>query len=131
MSLKDIFVIAAVLLVCFGALRAGFRFNVIGRGQPQMDELDFTNGADKAVSAIFVEAEGAQTQELLHGRQLAPGEKASLKIDRWQLPGAADVRVVYGDGSEKLWPGLPMKGIFSLAGGRGGEPIFEDLTVCS
>jgi hypothetical protein len=131
MSPKDLLVIAATMFVCFCALYTGFRMNVIGRGQPKMDELVFTNGTGRTVSRLFANAGGAQEQELLHGSFLAPGAKAVLRIDRWPLPNAADMKIVYADGSEKLWPGLPMRGVFSLEADSRGEPRFEDRTVCS
>ena len=131
MSPRDFFVIAVTLLVCFGAVWAGLKLNLAGRGQPRMDELDFANETDRTISGIFVGVNGAQPQELLRGMALAPGAGATLKIDRWPLPDAADVRIVYEGGVEKLWPGLPMRGIFALRDDRRGEPRFEDQTVCS
>ena len=131
MSLKDLLVVAATLFVCLCALYAGLRMNVIGRGQPKMDELVFTNGTGRTVSQLFADAGGAQEQELLRGSSLAPGGKAVLRINRWPLPNASDMKIVFADGGEKLWTGLPMRGVFSIEADSRGEPRFEDRTVCS
>ena len=136
MSLKEIAIIAVLLVVCAAVVCLAVRIksaNALssGCGVPSMGTLNFTNKAAKAVKGVYLSAAGGWSENLVTGTPLGSGESRLLKLDHGYLPGANDVKIVYEDGSEAIWQRLPMRGIFDITNDERGEPRYDVVALGS
>ena len=99
----------------------------VERGLP----LEFTNNYGSDIKYIFISDTGRNSwsEDLLKGSPLKKGGTINLDIDRKNILGLADLKIVYPSGKERIWQKLPILEIFEIAHNKDGKPDYERLKL--
>lgn len=93
--------------------------------------LDFTNNYGSDIKYIFISDTGRDSWsgDLLKGNPLKKGGTTSLDINRNNILGLADLKIVYHSGKETIWQKLPILEIFEITHREDGKPDYERLKL--
>jgi len=93
--------------------------------------LEFTNNYGSDIKSIFISATGSNSwsEDLLKGSPLKKGGTVDLDINRNNILGLVDLRVVYPSGKERIWKKLPILEIFEITHRKDGKPDYERLKL--
>ena len=93
--------------------------------------LEFTNNYGSDIKYIFISDTGRNSwsADLLKGSPLKKGGTINLDINRNNILGLADLKIVYPSGKERTWQKLPILEIFEITHREDGEPDYERLKL--
>ena len=133
--MKRISVIAALILFILALPAFSDVYSKVPSAGDKLVEsglpLEFTNNYKSDIKSIFISDTGSNSwsEDLLKGSPLKKGGIIDLDINRNNILGLVDLRVVYPSGKERLWKKLPILEIFEITHREDGKPDYERLKL--